>query len=341
MMQPERLWKRLSGFATSNRGGFKSKSPSAGGSGDANEAPNPWLLLHQNAGRSQADAGGSTRAQLPIVTALSGRSGAMPPITEAESVAAGHPRWVSEGASPYGFSDDDGTLRQTETGNWRRAFGERPFESDAHERNARFHTRTHASRPRPRSTWFLQAIAAAVMVVGGLYAVHNHSSVALEARGVYQSAFEKDDSSTVGLATVQFLSAHHIHVPAFASNFGAIQLHPPIQGTILQDYTSSQPEMTLVGKPAQHVLAVGSGTVTRVSTVKGGAFIEIDHGSLGTSWYSGVSKPTVHLHEYVTAGEVIGSLPTTSKHPELQFAMEKNNQFENPHDFIHFPSQAN
>ncbi|MDQ0188323.1 M23 family metallopeptidase [Alicyclobacillus cycloheptanicus] len=233
-------------------------------------------------------------------------------------------------------------MKQTETGTWRHLAGPRGYEADrCNSAQSAAIRRTARSAP-PGSTWFYQALAAGVLVAAGVYAMHNQTPLAADVRGVYQTAFEQDDSATLWSTVSAFAASHHIQLPSFLPGTGATVMHVPLSGaiTVTQDYQANEPEMVLTGTPGEHVLAAGSGTVTRVQTTKSGTFITIDHGSIGTSWYTGVANPTVHVNEYVSAGEVIGSLPTQTKHPQLQFALEKNNQFENPHDFIHFPAPA-
>lgn len=335
MKRSHGMWQRLRGLAVVGRSGGERPGALHGVGEKHREPANPWLSMHS---QTRTDTNLQAAAVSEYRPSPDGNR-KMPPLTTQEVAQAGAPRWLSEASSPYGFSDEDGTMRQTETGTWRRSYSGGRFTPTTRDRSGGGQGGRNGAIP-PKSTWFLQAVAAAVLVVAGVYAVHNQSSFASDVRGVYHSAFAKDDSAVVWSKTNQFLTAHHVHLPGFTSTFGAIHLHTPLNGQITQDYGPDQPEMTITGTPGEHVFAAGSGTVTRVTSTKDGAFIEIDHGAIGTSWYSGVAHPTVHVNEYVVAGQVIGSLPTTSAHPALQFALEKDNHFENPHDYIHFASQT-
>lgn len=336
--RPLRGW-RIHEIITSsdpNEGPIDSEKPDMGPIPDSD---NPWLLLHA----------GDRNTVMPPLEAQVRRTPSQPPAQVLETSATPVPsagrttvRWLNEGGSPYGFSDEDGSLKQGDSDTWRRAFSGTRAGTEAAP------ARTDSSGRPPRgtgatgpSTWFLQALAAAAVVVVGLYSVHNQSTAATDIRDIYQTAFSQDQGSGLWQRSQRFLSSHHLGIPLLSTNFGAIRLHVPLAGRIISDYSIGQPEMVIQGNAGERVLAAGSGTVTKITAMTGGGnFIEINHGSIGTSWYTGVVKPTVRVNEYVTAGQVIGALPAQPKHPQLRFALEKNSQFENPHDYIVFPNQA-
>ncbi|WDL96996.1 M23 family metallopeptidase [Alicyclobacillus sp. ALC3] len=293
------------------------------------EPDNPWLLLHDTSANPPMPPIESARRHLAEPSVY--RTDVPTPTFDQSSQRV---RWLSEASSPYGFSDEDGSLKQGDADTWRKAFsGSSQQPSEA--------VRAAGGRKPPTSagpsTWWYQLVAAAVLVAGGVYSVHAHTAVAADVRGVYQSAFAQDQGTALWTRVNRFMVNHHIAIPGLSTNFGAIKMHVPLQGSIVRNYSVGQPEMLIQGTAGEHVLAAGSGTVTKVAQLSGGDLIEINHGSIGTTWYTGVVKPTVRVNEYVTAGEIIGQLPATPAHPTLQFALEKNNRFENPHDYIVFP----
>lgn len=322
--RPLRGWRALrrqvSGDETPDSGG----APAAGETSAQTREDNPWLLLHERE---------RNPAMPPLETTLSqAQDVASPPVPERRPGV----RWKGATGSPYGFSDEDGSLKQEDVDTWRRAFGaQKPVAEGAMAGPPR--RRSRLSGP---SLWLLQTVIAAIITALGVYSVHDHSQLATGLKSVYSDAFTQDDETVLWTGVQQFLEQHHLRVPVLSTAFGAIMLHVPLSGRIVQDYTSAHPQMLIQGTANERVLSAGSGTVSKVVSVDKTYLIEIDHGSIGTSWYTGLVKPTVRVNEYVGTGQVIGQLPAAPAHPRLEFALEKNNHFENPHDYIVFPKQA-
>ncbi|MCL6592490.1 MAG: M23 family metallopeptidase [Alicyclobacillus sp.] len=245
------------------------------------------------------------------------------------------PRWLQEESSPYGFVDDDGTLRQADMGPWRGSGWRR--------RRSRFVPATGRSAARQRtvdragSPWFLQAVCAIGLVAVGVYAHRVDTPWAQQVQTVYASMFKQDYTGSLWPAVARVLSDHHLALPGSLPlpGAGAIHLHVPLQGRIVSDYSPDHPDMVLAGSPHEPVLAAGSGTVMQVSSLPDGAMVAIDHGTLGTSFYYGLGSTAVSAGQYVTAGQVIGRLPESGQ-PQLRFAMQRNGQPVNPHDDINF-----
>lgn len=249
-------------------------------------------------------------------------------------------RWLGEGGSPYGFSDEDGTLKQLDSSNWRRILNSNrkqrfvPVES----RWQGTSSRNLAPTEKTGSTWMFQSILAVGLVALGVYASHTQTALAAKVDSVYKSVFSQDYSTTVVPAIDNFLSAHHISVPAWAES-GAIRLHVPMKGSIVTDYSTQHPEMVIQGTSKEAVLATGSGVVSKAESLSGGSIVVVDHGKLGVSIYDGLGSMAVHQGEYVSSGQVLGHLPA-SGHPDLRFSMEQNGHYVNPHDYIVFPSSS-
>lgn len=286
------------------------------------------------------------------------------------------PRWLSELESPYGISDEDGTLKEIDSVNWRRVvrvkrpkarrfvprtrnkpagrtgepvhtgFGETRarWQNDDQENRRRQSQgtgiRTSAGGSSAGSTWMLQLGGAIVLALVGLYAHNASTPLATNIRTVYQKAFSSDYTQSAAPAISQFLKSHNIAVPAFLTNAGAMKLHVPLQGTIAEDYSSTHPQMAIVGTPGEAVLAAGSGTVSRVVKLQSGIMVVIDHGTLGNSFYFGLGTTSVKTGESVASGQVIGKLPTNSKNPKLMFELEQGGKAVNPHQYIVFSSTA-
>lgn len=253
-------------------------------------------------------------------------------------------RWLSDSSSPYGFSDEDGTLKQVDSQNWRSAFGkssQRGFVSGtrASSRWQKGRGRTQKSPMLSSSTWLLQTLAAVVLVAAGVYVTKNPAPVAQRVHSIYESAFSKDYSPDVVPAVETFLQDHHVNLPVELNPSSAINFHIPVSGQIAHDYSTSHPEMTIVGTPNEAVMAAGSGTVTRITSTDAGDIVMINHGKVGESLYTGVYNVSVKTGQYVSSGQVIGHLASSGS-PELQFGFERNGTFVNPHDYIHFPTSS-
>ncbi len=297
---------------------------------------NPWFELHagasSNASPSQAEPGD----WLP-------RDGG--PVTTGAKTS---PRWLSDTSSPYGFSDEDGTLKQVDSSNWRNMFGtgrRRGFVPTAKSKgnSSRWQPSgtpgTSGTSPNRGDTWLLQTLAAAVLVVAGVYAHNTPGKASDQIRGLYQTAFQTDYSDKAIPAVEQVLNRYGVSLPVFGSRTGAITLHVPVTGSITEDYSSTHPEIFIQGQSGESVLAAGSGTVTQVVSVGSLQMVVIDHGKLGTTIYNGLASVTVKKGESVSSGELIGHLPQTPK-PVLKFAMQQDGHYVDPHEYIHFPDDG-
>ncbi|WAH38970.1 M23 family metallopeptidase [Alicyclobacillus dauci] len=259
---------------------------------------------------------------------------------EGDSVPAPS-RWVTEpqaDLSPYGFSEDDGGLRQVESGAWRKAFSAPTKPSQGFvPRTSSGPIRNHPvpkKSSRASSTLMWQTFCAAVLVGIGYFVQHADEPIAKSVDTQTQSVFDTDYTDKVQPMVAKAFSDLHLSVPTFGGS--AVKLHSPLQGTIVDDYGKNHPEVWIAAAAGSSVQAAGSGTVLTVVKSGNTELVKIDNGSYGTSIYAGLGSVTVKENEYVTSGEVIGKLPTTPSHPALRFSLVKNGQYENPHDFIQF-----
>lgn len=289
---------------------------------------NPWLSL-------QTD-GDKDPSQIGVESSI-----AATPETERRSSP---PRWLTDQSSPYGFSDDDGTLKQVDGANWRKMFGATQSKRFVPNRdNKRWQTSSGAgskpSAPHAEGTWLLQTVAAVVLVAAGIYAHNTKGELSTKIEGWYASAFSVDYSNVALPAVQQFLDNHHIALPVFQSDAGSIKLHDPLSGKVIEDYSATHPEMYIQGRSDETVLAAGSGTVIQVAKVTGGNMVVIDLGKMGTTTYVGLGDVLVNKGQAVSSGEAIGHLPKESA-PVLQFALQKDGHSVNPHDFIVFSDDS-
>lgn len=318
-------WTPLRRFQQAVKQGFSSKTEVV--QSDPEE-DNPWFRLARESSWSPEESNSSSD------TAQSNDA--------SEHVSSrGKARWLSEGGSPYGFSDEDGTLKQLDSSNWRRLMSA--------NRNQRFvpvnsrwqeppSSNTESSIEKTGSTWLLQSVFAIGLVALGLYASNTHTALAAKVDSAYKTVFAQDYSSAVIPTISNFLSAHHISVPAWVQA-GAIHLHVPMSGSIITDYSSQHPEMVIQGTPKEAVLATGSGVVAKAEQLLTGSLVVVDHGKLGVSIYDGLGTLAVHQGEYVSSGQVLGHLPSKG-HPDLRFSIEQNGHYVNPHDYIVFPAST-
>lgn len=305
-------WKSL---FSRNAGRNQSKQPTIN-----EESENPWFALQRPSQHEEAE-GGFVR-------------------DSAQTGSRSTARWLSD-SSPYGFSDEDGTLKQVDSPNWRKAFGDsnrqRFVPNSGSARWQGLGQKPQRRKPSTGSTWLLQTVAAVALVLGGLYVSHAPGQLAQRVDSVYKSAFAKDYSAGAIPAVETFLQDHHVNLPVEWNPSSAIRLHVPLQGQIVHDYSASHPEITLQGTANEAVLAAGSGNVTRITKTDSGSIVIIDHGKVGQSVYTGVYQVSVKQGQYVSSGQVIGHL-SSSASPALQFGFEHDGRFVNPHDYIHFSS---
>lgn len=248
--------------------------------------------------------------------------------------------------SPYGFSEEDGGMRQVESGAWKRAFSA-PSQTARRKRfvpvtrtmQAPYKQPTQNPQPGYKQSLLTQTVFAGLIVLLTAVMVHHPSKFPLSWSKKVEAAFHHDDTAQVTPTIDKLFSDMHLSVPVFVSST-TVKLHVPVKGSVVADYSAIHPEVWIAGTANAPVMSAGSGTVTLV--VKSGStqLIKIDNGSLGTSIYSGLQSANVRQDEYVTSGEVIGRLPDTPSHPELRFSLIQKGKYVNPHKFISFPGPS-
>ncbi|GEO25823.1 hypothetical protein AAC03nite_16080 [Alicyclobacillus acidoterrestris] len=254
-------------------------------------------------------------------------------------------RWVSEGQSdlsPYGFAEDDAGLRQVESGAWRRAFSGGGQSRTPHKQfvpmsSARTRPPSvNSNKPSYLSRTIVWQTFCALVLVGVVYYVDHHpDAVPPEVVSQAQTVLQTDYTADVAPSIDKAFADMHISAPQFGATT-AVKLHNPVSGTIVEDYSSTHPEVSIAGTAKAPVLAAGSGTVLNVVNVGDTKLVRIDNGALGTTIYDGLGSVNVKAHEYVTAAEVIGKLPASPSHPALKFSIVKDGNYENPHAVVNF-----
>lgn len=188
-----------------------------------------------------------------------------------------------------------------------------------------------------KSVFFMQCILAGVFVFGGLYIHQANRPFTKTVDAFANRMMETDYSNRITPVVAKAFDRFHITIPTFGVH-AAVYLHVPLAGKIDADYSSIHPEIWISGKQNEPVLAAGSGIVAKVENNASKSIVEIDHGAIGTSVYTGLGAVTVRVHEYVDSGQVIGRMPQGPKIEDLHFSLTKGGKFENPHDYIHFPA---
>lgn len=262
-------------------------------------------------------------------------------------------RWVNGpvDVSPYGFADDDGTVRQVESVTWRRAFGNKSksqyfiptaskISSSAQE--SPYFRKTSVQAGRFRSLLLLQSGFAAVLLFSGVYAHQSNQPMAAHVDRLFAQVFDTDYTNRITPKVDAVFAQYHISLPTFGESSSGTTLQSPVNGTITADYVAnSHPEIWLAAPAGSAVVAVGTGSVTKAQSAGNGQYlVEIDNGQDGYTLYVGMQSMTVKVGETVYSGQVIGRLPNNPERPILRFSMLKNNQFENPHEFIRFSESA-
>ncbi|WP_067932996.1 M23 family metallopeptidase [Alicyclobacillus kakegawensis] len=252
------------------------------------------------------------------------------PAGSSKDNAAAYVRWLSDESSPYGFADQDGTLKQVDSRTWQRV-------------TPRTHKRFVASTTQPRktsgltrqkseTTWLLQGLLAVVMIGLGWYGVHAKSPFGHQVKAAFERAFADDYSGQVTAAFDRVAEKYHLDVPVFGTV--ALHYHVPMQGRVTVDFSAQHPRMVISGKANEGVSAAGSGTVSRlVNQGSSGYLVVIDHGGGRSTLYDGLATVTVHKGQSVASGQLIGRLRNNG-HPTLQFAFQQDGKFVNPHDYI-------
>ncbi len=142
--------------------------------------------------------------------------------------------------------------------------------------------------------------------------------------------------------------------PSPAPTPAALVFTWPVNGTVIADYSvealaysqtmgdwRTHDGLDLAVTLGTKVRAVAAGTVSKVFKDDFmGTTVEIDHGSGLVSQYANLAEvPTVAVGDVVETGTVIGSVGATavaenSSQPHLHFAMSRDENPVNPHDFL-------
>ncbi|WP_067926592.1 murein hydrolase activator EnvC family protein [Alicyclobacillus shizuokensis] len=244
-------------------------------------------------------------------------------------------RWLSEESSPYGFADQDGTLKQVDSRTWQRITPRTHKRFVASSSTAR--KTSGSTRQKSETTWLLQGFLAVVMIGLGWYGVHAKSVLGHQVKATFERAFADDYSSQVTAAFDRIAEKYHLNVPVLGT--AALHYHVPMQGRVTVDFSAQHPRMVISGKANEGVLAAGSGTVSRLlHQDSSGYLVVIDHGGGRSTLYDGLATVTVHKGQSVASGQLIGRLGKNG-HPTLQFAFQQDGKFVNPHDYIVWSSE--
>lgn len=193
----------------------------------------------------------------------------------------------------------------------------------------------HDSSQDTKSVFFMQCIFAGIFVLAGLYMHQTDKPFAKTVDQFTSKMLQTDYTDRIIPVAAKVFDKFHMSLPTFGVH-AAVFMHVPLDGKIDADFSAGHPEIWIQGTPNASVFAAGSGIVTKVQNKGQDSIVEIDHGALGTSIYTGLGVVTVHANEYVDSGQVIGRMPQAAKNQDLRFALTKDGKFENPHDYIHF-----
>jgi murein DD-endopeptidase MepM/ murein hydrolase activator NlpD len=193
----------------------------------------------------------------------------------------------------------------------------------------------HYNSRDTKSVFFMQCIFAGIFVLAGLYMHQTDKPFAKTVDQFTSKMLETDYTDRIIPVAAKVFDRFHLSLPTFGVH-AAVFMHVPLDGKIDADFSADHPEIWIQGTPNAPVFAAGSGIVTKVQNKGQDSIVEIDHGALGKSIYTGLGVVTVHANEYVDSGQVIGRMPQAAKNQDLRFALTKGGKFENPHDYIHF-----
>jgi len=217
---------------------------------------------------------------------------------------------MEESATPHALRTD---LRRDGDGRLRRP----PFPSDVADERS--------------SLWGMQWIGA-VFLVGAVFLFAHSAQPFATAVGQHVRDAFAEDLTSIDLP------------PAVARAFGVLpssgtaqvtmavpdlQVVLPVRGDVIQQFSAVSPEIVLQSRPGSAVLAAAEGLVDSAGDSQAsGYYVTIDHGSLGQTLYSHLGSLRVHAQEYVTAGEILGYLP--SKSGQLTFGYIRSGAYQNP-----------
>jgi murein DD-endopeptidase MepM/ murein hydrolase activator NlpD len=115
----------------------------------------------------------------------------------------------------------------------------------------------------------------------------------------------------------------------------------PVPGNIVKEFGRSGPKsrfdtgVVIETTDQARVIAVATGTISRVDSISGGWVVEIEHKFGWSSGYQPITQVQVHQGQLVKAGQIIGRLsPGGDGKSRLFLEIKQNNQPVNPRAVI-------
>lgn len=192
------------------------------------------------------------------------------------------------------------------------------------------------TEPRAASTLTLQTAGSIFLLAAAFLLFHSQRPFADAAKLAVRTALNTDYASVELPAHVAAMfgaipSSGSATVKAAAV---ALDVVTPLKGPIIRGYSVVAPEVVILGRPGSPVDAAADGLVDTVGESQAnGLYVTIDHGSFGQTFYAHLGRLVVHDHEYVTAGQVIGYLPSGSG--QLTFGYIQGGSYKNPQLILH------
>lgn len=194
--------------------------------------------------------------------------------------------------------------------------------------------------PERSSIWAAQVIGACFLVGASFLIFHSEKPFAQVAQRQIARAFAHDYTLVALPPTVArafgTLPSSGVAQPVIA--LPPLDVVMPLRGKIVQSYTKWSPDVVIDGRPGSPVVAATDGLVDSAGESQAnGFYVTIDHGSFGQTVYAHLGMLRVRAHEYVTAGQVIGYLPTSSG--KLTFGYIRGGSYQNPGLLLHTARQ--
>ncbi|MCY0876318.1 MAG: M23 family metallopeptidase [Firmicutes bacterium] len=188
-----------------------------------------------------------------------------------------------------------------------------------------------------RTSPFVTQLIGSIFLLGACFLFfHSDKPVAVMAQKDITSAYEQDFTYVALPPAVArsfgTLPSSGIATPAVA--LPPLDVVAPLKGKVVQAYTKFSPDVIIDGRPGSPVVAATDGLVDSAGESQAnGFYVSIDHGTFGQTVYAHLGQLRVHAHEYVTAGQIIGYLPSSSG--KLTFGYIRGGSYQNPGLLLH------
>lgn len=127
----------------------------------------------------------------------------------------------------------------------------------------------------------------------------------------------------------------------FHENTDQINWSLPVSGSVTEDFQANGSGIMIAPKNSESVSAWHDGVIIFAgNNRKTGKTVVIQHSDQSKTTYAQLSTLDVHLYQYISSGEKIGTFNPTETQKDIYFSIERDNEFIDPIQVINVDDRS-